>query len=76
MHNFEKGTSSMLILILTVLIIILAWEIGEYTQLFPQQNKPNLPKNINTRNCTGSNNNFDCYDQDEGTGFVDTSEPL
>lgn len=72
MSTAQKGISSMMVLILTSLIILLAWEIGEYAQLYSETNNPNPYADLALHNCFGSNTTFDCYDQDEGTDFVDT----
>lgn len=66
----------MIVLILTALIILIAWEIGEYAQLYSETNYPNpFAGQTTERNCFGSNTTFDCYDQDEGTDFVDSPSP-
>lgn len=66
----------MIVLILVCLIILLAWEVGEYAQLYSETINPNPYKDSSTsKNCFGSNTTFDCYDQDEGTDFVDNTPP-
>lgn len=66
----QKGVASMIVLILTVLIVLIAWEIGEYVQLYSETGQQ-YQQSSNTQNCIGSNTAYDCYDQDEGTDFVD-----
>lgn len=64
----------MMVLILAVLLIIVGWEIGQFAKTFTKSGQE-IPSFATGNRCTGSNTTFDCYDQDEGTDFRDTSEP-
>lgn len=74
MRFSQSGVSSMMVLILVVLLIIVAWEVGQFAQKFSETGMEAPPgaTGIN-KHCIGSNTTFDCYDQDEGTDFVDKS---
>lgn len=70
----QTGVSSMMVLILAVLIIIVGWELGQFVQRFSDSGRE-IPPTATGNQCFGSNTAFDCYDQDEGTDFEDTSAP-
>jgi hypothetical protein len=70
----QTGVSSMMVLILAVLLIIVGWEIGQFAKTFSKSGQE-IPSFATGNRCTGSNTAFDCYDQDEGTDFVDSPTP-
>jgi hypothetical protein len=60
----------MMLLILFVLVLFIGWEIGQFAKTFTKAGQE-IPLNATGNKCVGSNTRFDCYDQDEGTDFVD-----
>jgi hypothetical protein len=68
----QRGVSSMMVLILVVLLLIVGWEIGQFAQRYTESGRE-IPPNATGNKCIGSNTTFDCYDQDEGTDFTDTT---
>ncbi len=72
MNNSQAGVSSMMVLILVTLLIIVGWEIGQFSERFTQSGSE-IPPNATGNQCVGSNTSFDCYDQDEGADFEDTA---
>lgn len=77
MKNSQDGVSSMIVLILVVLLILVGWEVGAYARLFSKTGNGNSAPAIQKtfQNCIGSKTVYDCYDQDEGTDFVDDAPP-
>lgn len=68
----QSGVSSMMILILVSLLILVAWEIGQFANQFSATGQAALEAaERRAQDCVGSNTTYDCYDQDEGTDFVD-----
>lgn len=71
-HSSQQGVSSMMVLILVVLLIIVGWEIGQFASQYSKTGQEALEAAaIRNKACIGSNTTYDCYDQDEGTDFVD-----
>lgn len=78
MKNFQSGMSSMMVLLIASLLILIAWEIGQFTKIFIESGSilpPNATGALDLSNCYGSKTTFDCFDQDEGTDFVDSEDP-
>lgn len=68
----QTGVSSMMVLILVMLLILVGWEIGQFAQTFSNSGREIPPGATGSKQrCIGSNTAFDCYDQDEGSDFVD-----
>lgn len=73
----QAGVSSMIVLLCVVLLLFIIWEAAEFSKTFIESGDGNAAPALNpaSTGCFGSQTRFDCYDQDEGTDFVDTSSP-